>query len=92
MDAGERQAVERGIATLGITVDLFDAYGPVQRMYGRRGYIPDGRGACRGQRPLSEGMHVRMDHDVIIWLTKEITTSSDHCHPPTRRQHGAVTQ
>jgi hypothetical protein len=92
MDAAEQQAVERGIATLGITVGLFDAYGPAQRMYARRGYIPDGRGVCHGQRPLSEGMQVRMDHDVIIWLTTEITTSSAHCHPPTRRLHGAVTQ
>jgi len=60
--------------TLGITVGLFDEYGPAQRMYARRGYIPDGRGACQGQRPLSEGTQVRLDHDVIIWLTEELTS------------------
>jgi hypothetical protein len=49
-------------------------YGPAQRMYGRRGYIPDGRGAGQGQRPLSEGTQVRLDHDVIIWLTKELAS------------------
>jgi len=53
MDAAEQLARDRGIATLGITVGLFDEYGPAQRLYGRRGYIPDGRGACRGQRPLT---------------------------------------
>ena len=53
MDAAEQLARDRGIVTLGITVGLFDEYGPAQRLYGRRGYIPDGRGACRGQRPLS---------------------------------------
>ena len=73
MDAVEQLARERGVTTLGITVGLFDEYGPAQRMYARRGYIPDGRGACRGQRPLSEGTQVRLDHDVIIWLTKELT-------------------
>ena len=74
MDAAEQRAADRGITTLGITVGLFDEYGPAQRMYARRGYIPDGRGACPGQRPLGEGAQVRLDHDVIIWLTKELTS------------------
>ena len=41
MDAVEQLVRDRGIATLGITVGLFDEYGPAQRLYGRRGYIPD---------------------------------------------------
>jgi hypothetical protein len=61
MDAAKQPARNRGIATLGITVGLFDEYGLAQRLYGRRGYIPDGRGTCRGQRPLSKGMQVNMD-------------------------------
>ena len=72
MDAAEQLARERGVAALGITVGLFDEYGPAQRLYGRRGYVPDGRGACRGQVPLREGMRVTMDDDLIIWLTKEV--------------------
>ncbi len=72
MDAAEQLAHDRGIATLGITVGLFDDYGPAQRLYGRRGYIPDGRGACQGQRPLRRGMQVSMDDDLIIWLTKDL--------------------
>ena len=74
MDAAEHLARDRGIATLGITVGLFDEYGPAQRMYGQRGYVPDGRGACRGQRPLSKDMQVSMDHDLIIWLTKDLVS------------------
>ena len=72
MDAAEQFARERGIATLGITVGLFDEYGPAQRLYGQHGYVPDGRGACRGQQPLSEGMQAAMDHDLIMWLTKDL--------------------
>jgi GNAT superfamily N-acetyltransferase len=72
MDAAEQLARDRGVATLGITVGLFDEYGPAQRLYGRRGYVPDGRGACRGQVPLREGMRVTMDDDLIIWLTKKV--------------------
>jgi GNAT superfamily N-acetyltransferase len=72
MDAAEDCARERGITALGITVGLFDEYGPAQRMYAQRGYIPDGRGACRGQHPLTQGTPVTMDHDLIIWLTKDL--------------------
>ena len=72
MDSAEQLVRGRGIATLGITVGLFDGYGPAQRLYRRRGYTPDGRGACRGQRPLSKGMQVTMDDDLIIWLTKDL--------------------
>lgn len=72
LDAAEQLALDRGIATLGITVGLSDEYGPAQRLYGRRGYIPDGRGACRGLRPLSKGMQVTVDDDLIIWLTKDL--------------------
>jgi GNAT superfamily N-acetyltransferase len=74
MDAAEQLARDRGIATLGTTVGLFDEYGAAQRLYGRRGYIPDGRGACQGQRPLSKGMQVTVDDDLIIWLTKDLAS------------------
>ncbi len=72
MDAAEQLARDRGIPMLGITVGLFDEYGPAQRLYGRRGYIPDGRGACLGQRPLSKRTRVTMDDDLIMWLTKNL--------------------
>ena len=67
-------ARDRGIATLGITVGLSGEYGPAQRLYGQRGYVPDGRGACQGQRPLRKGMLVTVDDDLIIWLTKDLAT------------------
>ncbi len=72
MGAAEQLARDRGVATLGITVGLFDEYGPAQRLYARRGYVPDGRGACQDQRPLSGGTLVTMDHDLIMWLTKDL--------------------
>jgi GNAT superfamily N-acetyltransferase len=74
MDAAEQLARDRGIATLGITVGLSGEFGPAQQLYGRRGYVPDGRGACQGQRPLRKGMLVTMDDDLIIWLTKHLAT------------------
>lgn len=76
MDEAEALIATRAKAA-GITVGLFDAYGPAQRLYARRGYIPDGRGACRGQQPLRCGEQVTLDHDLILWLTKDLT----HCAP-----------
>jgi len=58
----------------GSCVGLFDEYGPAQRLYGRRGDIPDGRGACQGQEPLRKGMQVILDDDLIIWLTKDLVS------------------
>ncbi len=72
MEAAEDLSRGRGIATLGITVGLFDKYGPAQRLYAQPGYVPDGRGACRGPVPLSDGARVIIDDDLIIWLTKEL--------------------
>jgi GNAT superfamily N-acetyltransferase len=63
LDAAGQLARDRGIATLGITAGRSGEYGPAQRLYGRRGYVPDGRGACQGQRPPRKGMLVTTDDD-----------------------------
>lgn len=72
MEAIEQLARTRGRATVGITVGLFAAYGPAQRLYAKRGYLPDGRGACQGTVPLQPGQVIRLDHDIILWLTKAL--------------------
>lgn len=58
---------------VGITVGLTEEYGGAQRLYAKRGYLPDGRGACQAHCPLRHGELVTMDHDLIIWLTKDLT-------------------
>ena len=35
---------------------------------------PMAGGACLGQLPLSKGMQVTMDDDLIIWLTKDLAS------------------
>lgn len=71
MDAAERRIATRSAAA-GITVGIFDAYGAAQRLYARRGYLPDGRGVCQGHRPLIQGETVAVDHDLILWMTKDL--------------------
>ena len=58
--------------TAGICVGIFGAYGPAQRLYVKRGYIPDGRGVCKGHVPIRRGETHVVDHDLIIWLTKSL--------------------
>lgn len=72
MDSAEQLVAARGRRSIGITVGLFDEYGPAQRLYARRGYVPDGRGACRGRIPLRHGDTVTLDHDLMLWLTKDL--------------------
>jgi GNAT superfamily N-acetyltransferase len=72
MDEAETLIATRA-SKAGITVGLFDAYGPAQRLYARKGYVPDGRGVCQAQRPLQKGEVVTMDHDLILWLTKDLS-------------------
>lgn len=72
MDAAESWVAARA-HIVGITVGLFDTYGPAQRLYAQRGYVPDGRGVCHRHRPLVWGETVRMDHDLILWLTKQLS-------------------
>jgi GNAT superfamily N-acetyltransferase len=74
MDEAE-QLVSTRADRVGITVGLFDEYGPAQRLYAKRGYIPDARGACQGHRPLRKGETVTVSHDLILWLIKDLRSS-----------------
>jgi hypothetical protein len=60
------------VAQLGICVGVFDAYGPAQHLYTKRGYIADGRGLCRGHAPVREGETVQIDHSLLLWLVKDL--------------------
>ena len=81
-------AVENRVAevadTLGVSVGLFDAYGPAQRLYVKRGYVPDGQGVYKDGVPVKRGEVCRMDHDLILWLTKDLRGSARQPHPADR--------
>lgn len=71
MDEAERRIGERGDVA-GIGVGLYDAYGPAQRMYVLRGYVPDGRGASHRNLPVRGGDTVPADDDLVIHLVKRL--------------------
>lgn len=51
-------------------VGLDQDYGPAQRLYARRGYIPDGMGAHSHQRPIRFGDKLTVDDDLVLRLEK----------------------
>ena len=57
---------------IGIGVGLHPGYNNAQRLYGKRGYIPDGLGVTYRDRYLCEGEQVVLDDDLILHLTKHV--------------------
>jgi GNAT superfamily N-acetyltransferase len=71
MDEAERLIARRS-AVAGIGVGLYGDYGPAQRMYILRGYLPDGRGITYRGQFVAAGAEVMADDDLVLWLTKRL--------------------
>jgi len=71
MDEAERRIAEVS-SVVGIGVGMTADYGSAQRMYVKRGYIPDGRGLTAGDVPVDYGKQVLVDDDLCLWFTKEL--------------------
>jgi len=69
MDNIEKIALEK-YGVVGIGVGLYDSYGSAQRLYAKRGYIPDGRGVMYNQQPVTPGSQVFVDDDLNLYFTK----------------------
>ena len=71
MDAAESLIAEKS-ETVGIGVGLTADYGAAQRLYVKRGYIPDGRGISQGGKILQYGDKIKVDDRLTLWLTKNL--------------------
>jgi len=71
MDAAEALAAERS-ETVGIGVGLYPDYGPAQRLYVLRGYVPDGRGIAWRGRNAEPMDAVVVDDDLTLHLTRKL--------------------
>ena len=56
--------------TLG--VGLHSGYGPAQRLYIKRGYIPDGTGVWYQNQPLEMNATIQNNDDLVLYLSKEL--------------------
>lgn len=72
MDMAERQAASRS-DVVGLAVGLTADYGAAQRLYIRRGYVPDGRGISSRGQWLCWGETARIDDDLVLGFTKQLT-------------------
>lgn len=71
MDEAERRIGERS-ELVGIGVGLYPDYGPAQRMYVLRGYVPDGRGVSYNGRQVAPGESVPVDDSLALYFTKKL--------------------
>lgn len=72
MDEAEKRATARS-AIVGLGVGMTADYGSAQRMYAKRGYIPDGRGLHSRGQPVQYGQSVPVDDDLVLYFTKELS-------------------
>ena len=71
LDRAEAE-VARHSGVVGIGVGLHPGYNAAQRLYVRRGYIPDGRGVTYRDRYIDEGSQVLLDDDLVLHFTKQL--------------------
>jgi len=71
MDAAEALIAERS-PVAGIGVGLGPDYGPAQRLYVLRGYLPDGRGIAWNGTNVSPGQTVEVDDELALYFTKAL--------------------
>ena len=72
MDRAEAEIAKRSDIA-GIGVGLYSDYGPAQRMYILRGYVPDARGLMYAGKPVTPGTSVIADDSLTMNLTKNLT-------------------
>ncbi|MBL7481408.1 GNAT family N-acetyltransferase [Legionella bononiensis] len=73
LDQAEKAASERN-EKVGIGVGLYagsdGGYGAAQKIYVKRGYVPDGKGVTYRYKYVEPGNSYPVDDDLVLWLTK----------------------
>lgn len=75
MEEAEQQIAERS-KVAGIGVGLYADCGAAQRLYVKRGYVPDGRGLISHHRPVPAGERVTVDDGLELCFTKRLHPQS----------------
>jgi GNAT superfamily N-acetyltransferase len=60
--------------TVCLGVGLHSGYGAAQRLYIKRGYIPDGSGVWYGHSPARQYGTVENSDDLVLYMSKTLTT------------------
>lgn len=62
--------VAQSHSKIGLGVGLTQDYGRAQRLYVKRGYLPDKQGVTYNYKKVRSGERYPVDDDLILWLTK----------------------
>lgn len=71
MELGEALAAKQA-DTVCLGVGLHSGYGAAQRLYVKRGYVPDGSGAWFGDKPAEPYQTYAVDDDLVIYMSKKL--------------------
>ncbi len=71
LDRAEAEVAQRS-SVVGIGVGLHPGYNAAQRLYVKRGHVPDGRGITHQNRFVEEGESVALDDDLVLHFTKRL--------------------
>ncbi|MEK5058896.1 GNAT family N-acetyltransferase [Paenibacillus urinalis] len=58
--------------SIGIGMGLYKDFGAAQRIYCKRGYIPDGNGLMNHNREVALGDQVEVNDDLLLYFVKEL--------------------
>lgn len=90
LDTVEAVAADRS-PVVGLGVGLYADYGAAQRLYVRRGYLPDGRGVMYDYAAVEPGRSVPIDDGATLMMTRVLTKRPGRVeHLSNDRQSGAV--
>ncbi|MBU6475593.1 MAG: GNAT family N-acetyltransferase [Alphaproteobacteria bacterium] len=66
IDVCETAARAAGKTEMGISVGLTQSFGPAQRLYVKKGYVPDGTGMCYDDVPVrTESLRTTLWHNAV---------------------------
>lgn len=75
LDIAEKEAATKR-DDVGLGVGLYGGpdggYGAAQRLYVKRGYIPDGKGVTYNYQPTIPGNSYPLDDDLVLWFLRKL--------------------
>ena len=76
LDIAEKETATKS-QIIGIGVGLYagedGGYGAAQRLYVKRGYVPDGKGVTYNYQPTIPGNSYPLDDELVLWFTKKLS-------------------
>ena len=72
MEVAEQLAATQS-PIVGLGVGLYNDYGSAQKLYIKKGYIPDGYGVTYNYQAVIPGDSAPIDDDLVLWFTKDIS-------------------